>query len=1018
MKKVLFLLVFFAFSISALAQTASRKRTSPAKPSSAASSNRKNAPAPRPVPTPVDPAAEKVRFDQAIAAATAAEKVSALQKFLVDYPSAAEKTRAYESLTGARAALADEKLEAGETKAAVALFKLALGEAPKPYSDRFFAEVIARIPANLFWRGLRGEAFESVSAIEQSIGSNINQLLVLANFYISIENGDEAKRLSDAALKLNDQSAGAYLISGHASRLNFSLENAAIAYAKALEIEPESLVAKRSLADMKRALGNSKDSAEIYREIFTANNADQQARAGLILSLFDAGKRAEAETELAKAVEEKTASVVLLAGASYWYASQKEAVKAAEYGQKAVDAEPRYIWSHISLAHALTALGKPLDAERVLTNARKYGNFPTLEYEIASARMNSGFYREAALELTKSFAVTDGGVETKLGGRVTRRERNFADLVSYERRASIFQPANIYSPENGERLKALLDFSQKLEASVADENGLIAAADAFIKGDDRMKLHRQLFVANALLQKRIALPTVLELTKSALGNTDAALETPNAAAAVMANELYESRAIAFSRDDYLLVPDVPKQTLSAILRGRIEEIAGWTLYNQNNYTDAVVRLRRAISVYPEKSAWMRSGMWRLGAALEADGKEAEALNSYIQSYKTDKPDVVKYVVVENLYRKVNGTLEGFEAQIGPNPLPPTAAAVPEPAVETAVAAPAVVVEKVEAVQPAAVPAAEASATETAVTESEKSEPKTPDSVTELPKEIITADPPTPEPAADPAKIEPAAIEVITDLPKINPIPDPAPAETVSDPPASEPASNDSPVLNNPPQAPPDIKPDIKPDDPPIDNPIAKPAAADIQNEPPDEKIQLPITAATPTAYAVITTDLPVPVAPRPKSPTKTSKPAERSIISKTANAPLFEPIIITVPDNTAAKKPDTKESADARTQVVTSSEVRSVVPPTCRVSVSDESVSVINDGGSVGVLVTLDAGNDAQINAVSSSPENVEVKADPGTSSAAERHFYIIKSVSAALGLYEVTFNAVCGKASVSVKVR
>ena len=44
---------------------------------------------------------------------------------------------------------------------------------------------------------------------------------------------------------------------------------------------------------------------------------------------------------------------------------------------------------------------KPLDAERTLLGARRYGNFPTLEYEIASARLMAGFYRDAAEELDK-----------------------------------------------------------------------------------------------------------------------------------------------------------------------------------------------------------------------------------------------------------------------------------------------------------------------------------------------------------------------------------------------------------------------------------------------------------------------------------------------------------------------------------------------------------------------------------------------------------------------------------------
>lgn len=1040
MRKLLFLTVIWSFSLSAFAQNTPRTRSRSTNRSKVTVTAGSKTPSPEPTP-PANPAAEKSRFDEAIAAATPTEKIAALQKFLIQYPAGTEKTRANESLTGARAALADAKLEAGDNDAGVALFKLALKESPKPYSDRFFAEVIARIPANLFWRGLQAEALEVASGIEQNVGKNVNQLLVLANFFISIENGAEAKRLADAALGQNAQSAGAFLVTGHANRLNFALEDAAAAYAKALEIEPESLFAKRSLAEMKRALGKSDSAADIYREMLVKNQADQQARTGLVLSLFDAGKKAEAETELAKALEANPKNVVMLTGASYWYGAQKEPVKAADYGQRAIEAEPRYIWSHIALAHALTALGKPLDAERILTNARKYGNFPTLEFEIANARLNSGFYREAALELEKSFSIVDGSVETKLGGRVPKRERSFFELISYERRASIFQPTDAENVENGERLKALLDFSRKLAAPAVDETGLVAAADAFINGDDKMKVHRQLFVANALLQKRLLIPKVLELTKAALGNTDAALDTPLAGAAVMADELYDSRAIAFSRNDYLLVPEVPKQTLSAILRGKVEEIAGWALYKQGNYPDATVRLRRAVSIYPEKSVWMRSGLWHLGSALEADGKNPEALASYIESYKTDKPDVIKYGVVENLYRKVNGTVDGLEAQIGPNPLgaPSTnnaevvrASPQPEPAASempaaTQTTAPAASVPTSENRDTATVP-------ETEKTILLKSEPVTEvTSVPVLPVPSVATKPEV-QPSDAPIKAEsqplsvPAGnvsvpVEEKKELPKGNPVSDKI-SETADPPVLSKPEASSSLRSVVPPQP----LPDVSPADPPKETPVSQPETTTVTTDPPAAEPEKRITDGLPKTYTVVTTELPSPtvINSRPKISTKRNRPADNVPISEKKSAiktnpdaaRLFEPVIINVPETAVSNATTPVAPADGRARTATGMDVRADTPATCKISVSDESVSVINGGGSIGVLITVEADDDVDVTASSSSPENIEVKADPENSAQTKRRFYVIKSIGTELGMYDVVFSARCGKATVAVKVR
>jgi tetratricopeptide (TPR) repeat protein len=415
---------------------------------------------------------------------------------------------------------------------------------------------------------------------------------------------------------------------------------------------------------MKRALGKSDEAATLYREMLTANDGDIVARTGLVLALFDANKRTEAETELVAALEKAPGNFVLLAGAAYWYASKGVGNRAVELAETAIKREPRYIWSHIAYARGLMSQGKPVAAEQVLVKARAFGNFPTLEYEIASARLAAGFYRDAAEDLAKYFTVSSGGVKTNLGGRVAREEKSFADLVAYERRASIFTPVAADTPESSETLRALLDLDQKLQTASPNEEELTSAVDAFVKGSDKMKLHRQIYAANALLQKRVALGKVLDITKAAAGTADAALEVASPGSAVMASELYESRRGAFRKNEFLPVPEVPKPVMSAILRGRIEEIAGWTLYQQGNYPDAVVRLRRAITVMPDKSAWWRSSTWRLGAALAADGKDTEALNFYIESYKTDKPDFSKYAVVESLYRKVNGTTDGLEAKIG------------------------------------------------------------------------------------------------------------------------------------------------------------------------------------------------------------------------------------------------------------------------------------------------------------------------------------------------------------------
>ena len=142
--------------------------------------------------------------------------------------------------------------------------------------------------------------------------------------------------------------------------------------------------------------------------------------------------------------------------------------------------------------------GKPIEAEQMLVAARKFGNFPTLQYEIASARLAAGFFREAAEELKKSFAVADGMVSTRLGGRIEKSAESFTDAISLERRASIFSPTAADSAEDSARLKMLVELNDKLAAETKDVSAIVAAAESFAGGSDNMSVHRKLYAANLL----------------------------------------------------------------------------------------------------------------------------------------------------------------------------------------------------------------------------------------------------------------------------------------------------------------------------------------------------------------------------------------------------------------------------------------------------------------------------------------------------------------------------------------
>ena len=998
---VLFLLLLCAPAL--FAQEPTSTETAALNPQPKATTNRKTSKNPRAASARRATAAkkafaapvlsEKEQFEKASAHELAADRVRGLEKFLADFPESEKSLAAAELLTSSRGLIAEEKLLTGDAAGAIALFKLVVEQAPQPISNDLFVESISKIPSTLYFRGHRSEALQIASIIEAKVDSNAKHLLEIATFHIGTENGSDAMRVAAKAAAKDPSSAAVHRTLALAHRINFDLELSADSYAKSLELEPDSATSKRGLAEMKRALGKSNEALTLYRELLAGNENDLPARTGLVLALFDAGKRAEAETELAKALQQTPGNVILLAGAAYWYASQGVADKAVELAEKAVAREPRYVWSHIALARGLMGQNKPVEAEQVLIKARAYGNFPTLEYELASARMSAGFFREAAEDLQKQFVVSpSGNVKASLGGRVPREEKSIADLAAFERKASIFTPISADTTENAEALKALLTLHQKLEAVEPDEADVAAAADAFTAGSDKMKLHRQLHAASLLLQKRVALSKVLELTKAATGNTDKGLTVANPRSAVMASELYEARATAFRRNEFLLVPEVPAQTLSSILRGRIEEIAGWALYQQNNFPDAIIRLRRAISVMPENSAWYRASLWRLGAALAADGKDTEALNSYIESHKTDKPDYAKYSIVEALYKKVNGTTEGLEAKIGRDRVPAVSAA--------------------QEVSPPPAPSPSPTVEVTSAT------PTT----TEIPAAANTPTPVVAEPVVDPPVSAPAQAEV---------------TKTTQEPAAEKPSRVLTEIQAKP--------------EPPVNEPPPKTVPADPLPEPPIDEVKPETETKIAQPKTVPADPLPEPVENEPKPETETkipepketpvetrpvpppadkepAPPAEKSALDDlppVERKPLFDPIIIVAGNRSPKQAGDKKSqvtspvSGDGRARVIDGKKVKLDEVPPCVVGVSQDNVSLINNGGTVGLLVTVNAPGDVKsLTAVSSSPKDLELRLEPEIVGIADKRFYVIKSVSSAVGMYQITFATDCGKKDVVVTVR
>lgn len=701
-----------------------------------------------------------------------ASRVKELKDFIDTHPDSKSKGRAFELLVSSRAAVADEKLRAGDKAGGIEQFMQAIAEAPADASDKLFNGVIAQIPYNLYLRNESAQAFKAAQAIEAKFGGDAKHLLSLSGFYLRIERGDEATRTAEQAVKLAPDMAAAYDALGLALHISLRLEEATAAYKRALELDPKSAMARRSIADLNRSAGKATEALAAYREQLATDPNDKAARTGMILALYEAGETEAADKELEAALKDNPRNVMLLAGAGYWFIAHNNNKRGLQLAKQAADIEPRYTWGQIALARGLITDKVPEYAESCVRFARQYGRFPTLEYELANALSAMGLYEEAAETLSNSFTVKDGVIETRLAGRIPARNESFIELLAPERRAGIFQSTAADTEDNARLLKALLTFSTLIDVRSGtdiDEAAAVAAAREFAAGNDDMHAHRQLYAAGRLLQHRVGFAAAQELADAARNGADAALAAPAATIAVQADELREIRARAIASGGTPDLPDAPRNALAKIMRGRIEDYSGWALFNQDKTSEAVERLRLAVGIIPEGTPLWRVAVWHLGTALEQNGNTEEALNYYIKGYNAGANDSVRRSTIEQLYRKVKGSLDGLDDRIG----------------------------SVQTLTTVAVPAA---ANPSAAAEQVNSQADTPPAAAPTPAPTPTPEPVTVQPTASPEPVTPeptpAASPVVdSTVPQTSPSPEVTPTPEAS--PEASPSPGTTPDSTSP-----------------------------------------------------------------------------------------------------------------------------------------------------------------------------------------------------------------------------
>jgi tetratricopeptide (TPR) repeat protein len=595
------------------------------------------------------------------------ERAVKLKEFLDTHPESKARPRAIELLISTHAALGDQKLKNGDSVGGVEQLLHAIDEADVNISDKLFSGVIAQIPTNLYLRGERDAAFKAAQNIETKFGSDAKRLLAIAGFYLGIERADDTVRLAESAVKLAPDLAEAHRMLAVGLHISLRLDEAMAEYKRTLELDPASKVSRGSLADLYRASGKTEDALALYNEQLAADPKDNAARAGKVISLLELNRADEANSALEAMLASEPRNLPLLAGTAYWYTAHNNHEKAFELARKAIEIEPRYTWAQIALARAFLGLKRPLDAERALRFARQFGKFPTLSYELANVLASMGLYDEAVEVLRESFTMKDNQIQANLAGHVPVTDASFLELLAPERRAGLYQPTSADSAANAKTMKALLALNTAIAPAAGEkinETAAAAAAKEFAAGSDSMHAFRKVYAASRLVRNGVGNETAMSLVAAARKATDEALKLPVATLAVQADEFRDLRARAISAGN---VPDVaaaPAEMLMNIYKARLADIDGWALFNQEKYSEAITYLKQASEIAPRETPAWRTALWHLGVALEQSGQKEQALEAYIKSYRNAPVEPVRRSMIEQLYRSINGSLDGLDERLG------------------------------------------------------------------------------------------------------------------------------------------------------------------------------------------------------------------------------------------------------------------------------------------------------------------------------------------------------------------
>ncbi|MGH9754860.1 MAG: tetratricopeptide repeat protein [Blastocatellia bacterium] len=594
-----------------------------------------------------------------------------MRKFL-ETNNASEQTQAErEAIVAKWAQMAESDIGRNDVERGMEKFHRAVAGMPGRVTDRFFEDTVIRIPFALSARGYRNEAIEMARELERRFAKEPPRLSSLGEFYMTIEATGDAIRALETATKLAGEEAKMDRLLGAAYRMGLRLDDAIAEYQLAAGLDDKDKRAYYELANLYRAHGAYADAIKLYRkqlEIFPKHSPSYK---GLALAYLAQGdeERMTAALDQARSfsgsAEEVTGDVYLQTQLAFYYLTQNKLKQAQQAVAAALLVEPRYSWARIAAAEVDLAQGKYFEAERNLIAARQYANFPTLHFTLGKLYLAVEDFDGALEQFSKAFNYSPQGRFTaRLGGVFDVQAESLKELLSREHQAAIFLAEPPTKDEMFKIAEALVRFNAGLRAikttmnsSPKGETGnniknaiearrkqiaeIERAARDFIGAESSRRSFRMLSVAEKLAQAGVATRLAVELAGQSLGLAEVATEP-------------EGSLREF--------PNYDRNGRLAIFRGRALSAKGWALFKADRNREAAGALDESAQAYgplPEG----RRALWRLATVKETQGELKEALDLYIAGYEAPAPGSeldVNRAVIESLYRKINGSLEGLD----------------------------------------------------------------------------------------------------------------------------------------------------------------------------------------------------------------------------------------------------------------------------------------------------------------------------------------------------------------------